>query len=116
MTRPPKVLQARFYQTAGGAEPVRDWLKGMDQDDRRQIGIDIRKVEFGWPIGMPTCKPLGKGLWEVRTDLAGKRIARMIFAIVDGEMALLHGFIKRTQKTPDDDLKLALKRKKEMES
>jgi len=115
VARQPKVLQARFYHTAGGAEPVRDWLKGMDEDDRRQIGIDIRKVEFGWPIGMPTCKPLGRGLWEVRTDLSSNRIARVIFAIADGEMALLHGFIKKTQKTSDDDLKLALKRKKEME-
>lgn len=116
MARPPKVLQARFYRTAGGAEPVRDWLKGMDEDDRRQIGIDIRKVEFGWPIGMPTCRALGRGLWEVRSDLSGKRIARVIFAIADGEMALLHGFIKKTQKTPADELELSLKRKKEMES
>ncbi len=72
-------------------------------------------MEFGWPIRMPTCKPLGRGLWEVRTDLSSNRIARVIFAIADGKMALLHGFIKKTQKTPDDDLKLALKRKKEIE-
>ncbi|PZO51202.1 MAG: type II toxin-antitoxin system RelE/ParE family toxin [Alphaproteobacteria bacterium] len=115
MARAPKILQARFYHTPGGAEPVREWLKGLDEEDRRQIGIDIRKVEFGWPIGMPTCKPLGRGLWEVRTDLCSNRIARVIFAISDGEMGLLHGFIKKTRKTPDDDLKLALKRKKEME-
>lgn len=95
---------------------MRDWLKGMDEDDRRQIGIDIRKVEFGWPIGMPTCKPIGRGLWEVRSDLSSNRIARVIFAIANGEMALLHGFVKKTQKTPADDIKLALKRKKEIEA
>jgi phage-related protein len=94
---------------------VRDWLKGLDDEDRRQIGVDIRKVEFGWPIGMPTCRALGRGLWEVRSDLSGNRIARVIFAIAEGEMALLHGFIKKTQKTPASDLDLALKRKKEME-
>jgi phage-related protein len=115
LARPPKILQARFYHTPAGAEPVREWLKTLDDEDRRQIGIDIRKVEFGWPIGMPTCKPLGRGLWEVRSDISSNRIARVIFAIADGEMALLHGFIKKTQKTPDDDLKLALRRKKEME-
>lgn len=112
----PKKIQARFYATPGGAEPVRDWLKGLDDDDRHQIGVDIRKVEFGWLIGMPTCKSLKRGgLWEVRTDLSGNRIARVIFAIAEGEMALLHGFIKKTQKTPIEDLDLALKRKKEME-
>lgn len=117
MARAPKKIPARFYHTAGGAEPVRDWLIKLDEDDRRAIGADIRTVEYGWPIGMPTCRSLKRGgLWEVRTDLAGNRIARVIFAIVDGEMALLHGFIKKTQKTPDTDIDLALKRKKEMES
>jgi phage-related protein len=115
VARPPKKIPARFYHTPAGAEPVRDWLKGLDDDDRHKIGFDIRKVEFGWPIGMPTCRTIGHGLWEVRTDLSGNRIARVIFAIVAGEMALLHGFIKKTQKTPAADLDLALKRKKEME-
>lgn len=115
MARTPKKIQARFYVTPGGAEPVRDWLKGLDDDDRYQIGVAISKVEFGWPIGMPTCRSLGRGLWEVRSDLSGSRIARVIFAMVEGEMALLHGFIKKTRKTPAEDLDLALKRKKEME-
>ncbi|MGH8431282.1 MAG: type II toxin-antitoxin system RelE/ParE family toxin, partial [Solimonas sp.] len=58
VARAPKIVQARFYHTPGGAEPVRDWLKGLDEEDRRRIGVDIRKVEFGWPIGMPTCRSL----------------------------------------------------------
>lgn len=116
MPEAPKIIHARFYRSAGGAEPVRDWLKAMSVEDRRQIGVDIMKVELGWPIGMPTCKPLGRGLWEVRSDLPGNRIARVIFAVADGEMALLHGFIKKSRKTPAGDLSLALKRKKEIDS
>jgi len=76
---------------------------------------EYQKVEFGWPIGMPYCRPLGHGLWEVRSYLAGGRIARVIFCIVGGEMVLLHGFEKTTQKTPAHDLELALKRKREID-
>lgn len=112
----PKIIEARFYQSASGAEPVRDWLKAMDQADRRAVGVDIATVEHGWPIGMPTCRPLGDGLWEVRTNLAGRRIARVIFSVVDGRMALLHGFLKTTQKTPKADLDLAKARKRDLES
>src|SRR5262245_28716785 len=80
----PKIIEVRFYATIGGAEPVRDWLKEMDQVDRRAIGADIATVEHGWPIGMPTCRPMGGGLWDVRTNLNRGRIARVIFTIVDG--------------------------------
>jgi len=113
MAKPP-VIPVRFYDLPGGSEPVRDWLKEMDRDDRRVIGEDISVVEFGWPIGMPTCRPLGDGLWEVRSNLSGGRIARVIFAINAGRMVLLHGFIKTTQKTPKADLELARKRKKDL--
>jgi phage-related protein len=94
-----------------GAEPVRDWLKALDKADRARIGEDIRTVEFGWPIGMPVCKPLGHGLYEVRTTLKN-RIARVLFGIVDDEMVLLHGFIKKSQVTPKNELELARKRLK----
>ena len=109
-----KQLPAAFYQLSSGREPVREWLKTLDEDDRRAIGEDIKDVEFSWPIGMPLCRPLGKGLWEVRSDLAGGRIARVLFCTAHGQMVLLHGFIKKTQKTPDADLELARKRKKEV--
>ncbi len=111
----PKIIEVRFYRSPSGAEPVRDWLKEMTQADRRAIGADIATVELGWPIGMPTCRPLGDGLWEVRTSLSSARAARVMFAIIDGRMALLHGFMKTTQKTPKADLDLARKRKKEFE-
>ncbi len=84
-------------------------------NDRRSVGKDIQKVEFGWPIGMPYCRPLGHGLWEVRSDLSDNRIGRVIFCIADGEMVLLHGFVKKSQKTPSQEIELALRRKKELE-
>ncbi|MGK6313852.1 type II toxin-antitoxin system RelE/ParE family toxin [Neorhizobium sp. DT-125] len=110
-----KKIVGRFYATAGGRKPVRDWLMELSREDRRQIGIDIQRVEFGWPIGMPYCRSLGHGLWEVRSDLASGRIARVIFFIHAGEMILLHGFEKKTQKTPNQEIELALKRKREIE-
>jgi hypothetical protein len=73
-----KQLPAAFYQLSSGREPVRDWLKLLDEEDRKVIGEDIKDVEFSWPIGMPLCRPLGKGLWEVRSDLVGGRIARIL--------------------------------------
>jgi phage-related protein len=87
----------------------------MIDPSKKIIGRDIQKVEFGWPIGMPYCRPLGHGLWEVRSDLTGGRITRVIFCIVGGEMVLLHGFEKKTQKTPPQDIELALKRKRDIE-
>jgi phage-related protein len=110
-----KKLQARFYETGTGRKPVREWLLEISEDDRRRIGKDIQKVEFSWPIGMPYCRALGLGLWEVRSDLTSGRIGRVIFSIIDGEMVLLHGFVKKTRKTPSQDIDLALKRKREVE-
>jgi phage-related protein len=111
---PVKRLPAAFYQLSSDREPVREWLKALAAEDRRIIGEDIKDVEFSWPIGMPLCRALGKGLWEVRSDLTNGRIARVLFCIHDGRMVLLHGFMKKTQKTPDADLELAIKRKKEI--
>jgi phage-related protein len=109
-----KRLPSAFYQLSSGREPVREWLKALAIDDRKIIGEDIKDVEFSWPIGMPLCRALGKGLWEVRSDLTQGRIARVLFCIHDGQMVLLHAFVKKTQKTPDADLELAIKRKKEI--
>ena len=103
-----KRVPAIFYRTKAGGEPVREWLKALAQEDRKRVGEDIKTVEFGWPIGMPVCRPLGVGIYEVRTSLAQNRIARVLFYIdKKGRMVLLHGFIKKTQKTPDEDLELA---------
>lgn len=110
-----KKIAAAFYRTAAGTEPVRDWLKGLSAEERREIGQDIATVEYGWPVGMPVCRPLGQSLWEVRSTLPGNRIARVIFCIVQGQMVLLHGFVKKTHKIPNDDLALARRRMKEIE-
>ncbi len=91
---------------------MRDWLKGLKPEDRKIVGEDINDVEFSWPIGMPLVRGLGDGLWEVRSDLTDGKIARVIFTVDHGSMVLLHGFIKKTQKTPKQDLDVALKRKK----
>jgi phage-related protein len=109
LERQGKRVPAIFYRTKAGGEPVRDWLKGLPSpEDRKRIGEDIKTVEFGWPIGMPVCRSLGDGIYEVRTSLTQNRIARVLFYIdKKSRMVLLHGFIKKTQKTPDEDLQLA---------
>lgn len=110
----PKRLPVVFFEAGNGAEPVRDWLGDLSVADRRIIGRDIARVEFGWPVGMPVCRSLGQGLWEVRSSLPGGRIARVFFCIDAGEMVLLHGFEKKTQKTPAAELEKAGKRMKEV--
>lgn len=107
-----KRLPTYFYRSSSGREPVREWLQGLDPADRKIIGEDIKDVEFSWPIGMPLVRSLGKELWEVRSNLTSNKIARVIFCVEQGRMVLLHGFIKKTQKTPQRDIDLALKRKK----
>jgi len=105
-----------FYRNAGGTEPVLEWLRSLPAADRRAIGVDLATVQVGWPIGMPLCRPLGGGLWEVRSDLPSRRIARLVFFADAGRIGVVHGFIKKTQKTPADDLELARRRMKEMKA
>lgn len=104
-----KKLPTVFFST-GSKEPVREWLRSLDKEDRISIGNDIQTVEFGWPIGLPVCKSMGEGLWEIRSGLTGGRIARVFFGIVSGKMVLLHAFVKKSQKTPPNDLALARSR------
>lgn len=89
-------------------------MKKLDETDRKIIGLDIATAEYGWPVGMPLSKSLGKGLFEIRSDISSNRISRVLFVVIDREIVLLHGFIKKTQKTPKQDLELALKRAKEI--
>ena len=110
-----KKLQAVFFRTDTGTEPVRDWLKGLSKKERVLIGVDLKTVEFGWPIGMPPCRHLGGGLWGIRSGLTHGRIARVVFCVSDGRMILLHGLVKKTQKTPQPDLELARRRQNEVE-
>lgn len=104
-----------FYRTSGGAEPVLDWLRSLPAEDRRIIGTDLATVQYGWSIGMPLCRALGNGLWEVRSTLKG-RIARILFFVDGGRIGVVHGFIKKTQKIPAEDLDLARRRVKEMKA
>jgi phage-related protein len=112
-----KRVPAIFFRTEAGGEPVREWLKGLrSTDDRRRIGYDIETVEFGWPLGMPACRPLQDGIYEVRTNLAQNRVARVLFYIDKmSRMVLLHGFIKKTRRTPAEDLNLARSNKSKHE-
>ena len=81
-----------FYRTSSGGEPVRDWLKGLNPDDRNAVGMDLMRAQWRWPIGMPLCRPMGDGLWEVRTELPSRRIARVLFCVHAGRLVALHGF------------------------
>jgi phage-related protein len=107
--RPLKVV---FFKTDAGNEPVREWLKDLPKEDCKIIGVDILTVQYAWPVGKPLVDHLGDGIWEVRSRLSN-RIARTLFAVVDGEIVLLHGFLKKQPKTPADELDLAKKRKKQ---
>ena len=106
-------LQVLFYKTESGNEPVREWLKSLPQSDKKLIGEDIKTVQFGWPIGMSVVRKLDQGLWEVRTELEN-RISRVLFTVLQKNIILLHGFIKKDQKTPGEDLNLARKRMRDI--
>jgi phage-related protein len=107
-------LPVLFYQTRGGADLVRDWLRSLDDSDQNTIGLDLMRVQFRWPVGMPLCRAMGGGLWEMRTNLPSNRIARLLFCVAGERILVLHGFIKKTQKTPDEELTRARRRKKEI--
>ena len=109
-----KKLPVHFYQLDSGREPVREFLLDLGRPDSRIIGEDIKTVEQGWPIGMPVCKPLGQGLWEIRSNISHGRIARIIFCIHNEKICLLHGFVKKTQQTASLDMELAKKRQADL--
>lgn len=104
-------LRVVFYKTTSGTEPVRDWLKSLPQAERKIIGDDLKTAQFGWPLGMPLIRKLEAGLWEVRSILPN-RTARALFTIEGDTMVLLHGFIKKSQKTPINELQIARQRLK----
>ena len=117
MKMPAKILQASFYATDTGKRPVREWLMELSPEDRKTIGADIATLEFCWPVGMPKCSSIKgiKGLYEIRSSISSGRIARVFFVLIGGQMVLLHGFIKKTQKTPDKELKMAASRMREVQ-
>ncbi len=113
--RAPRKVELIFFRNDAGGEPVRNWLREMGEVDRHAIGSDLLRAQWRWPVGMPLCRPMGKGLWEVRTDLPGNRTSRVLICFYRGCLVALHGFIKKTRATPEDDLALARKRQKELE-
>ncbi len=112
---PPQKIPLIFFCTDAGSEPVREWLKRLPEAERQSIGKDLSRAQWRWPVGMPLCRLLGNGLWEIRTDLPTKRTARVLLCFYRGHLVALHGFMKKTRTTPDEDLALARKRQKELE-
>ncbi|MBI1744556.1 type II toxin-antitoxin system RelE/ParE family toxin [Candidatus Acetothermia bacterium] len=110
-----KRIPAAFFRTRTGREPVREWLQSLNKEERRLIGADIKTVEYGWPIGMPLCRSIGNGVWEVRCNLSGNRIARVLFCTHEEKLVLLHGFIKKSRTLPKIDLNLTYERKSQLE-
>jgi len=103
------ILRVVFFRTDAGIEPVRSWLKDLSREARKAIGDDIKTAQYGWPLGMPLIRKLEPGLWEVRSRIP-EGIVRVVFTVGEGNMVLLHGFLKKSQKTPPDDLKTARQR------
>jgi phage-related protein len=104
-----------FYSSPAGAEPVREWLRNLPTAERHAIGRDLLRAQWRWPVGMPLCRPLSDGLWEIRTDLPTGRTARVLICLYREHLVALHGFIKKTRATPEKDLAMARKRVKELE-
>ena len=111
-SRTPRPLRTLFFKTDAGNEPVRDWLKELPRGDQKLIGADILAVQWRWPVGKPLVDSLGGGLWEVRSTL-GDRIARVFFIVVNEEIILLHGIIKKSRTAPKKELELARSRQSE---
>lgn len=107
------MFQVIFFATEGGNEPVLDWLRALPREDRLTIGTDLRTVQFGFPIGMPLCRPLGERLFEVRSTLPSRREARLIFFQHGDDLVVVSGFIKKTQKTPDQEIRVARTRQRQ---
>ena len=98
-----------FFRLDSGREPVREWLKGLSRDSRKRIGEDIKTLQFGWPVGMPLARKMDEDLWELRSNLT-PGIARTFFTVFENRIVLLHGFVKKSRKTPQNELTTAKRR------
>jgi len=102
-----QILVVNFFLTKSGTEPVRYWLRSLEKEERKTIGEDIKLVQFRWPLGMPLIRKMEANLWEVRSKFTNGNISRVFFTVRNGQMILLHGFIKKSQKTPQKEIDLA---------
>lgn len=109
------ILPVTFYKTPAGNDPIAEWFRSLHKADRKRVGLDLFRVQQNWPIGMPVCRSLGKGLWEVRSSLDSSRIARVLFFTFNDEICVVNAFIKKSQATPTSELDIARKRMKEMQ-
>ncbi len=107
------LLSVTFFKTQSGNEPVRDWLRGLETDYKKVIGEDIKLIQFRWPLGMPLVRKMEADLWEARSNLPQGNISRVFFTVSGSQMILLHGFIKKSQKTPKKEIEQARRRKNE---
>jgi len=98
-----------FFQSQVGREPVREWIKSLPYQDKKTLGADIKTLQFGWPMGMPLVRKIEPDLWEIRSDISNG-IPRVFFTVQGQFIILLHGFVKKSTKTPLVDLSLARKR------
>ncbi|MCU7939801.1 MAG: type II toxin-antitoxin system RelE/ParE family toxin [gamma proteobacterium symbiont of Bathyaustriella thionipta] len=113
MIKTAPLLSVNFFMTHSGNEPVREWLRALETDYKKSIGEDIKLIQFRWPLGMPLVRKMETDLWEARSNLAHGNISRIFFTISGSQMVLLHGFIKKAQKTPKKEIEQARRRKNE---
>ncbi len=106
---------AYFFRSESGREPVLEWLRGLPDEERAVIGLDLQRLEYRWPIGMPHSRPLGGGLHELRSKLPGGRTARLLFFVAEKRLIIVTGFMKKTRTTPHDEIALARVRKRAWE-
>ena len=104
-----------FYQTPSGNKVVLEFIRDLSAEDRKVVGEDLKTVQIGFPMGLPLCRPLGEGLYEIRSSLASRREMRLIFYFdrPRQSLAIVHALIKKSAKLPKADLELARKRKDE---
>lgn len=105
-------LRVKFYKTPSGNEPVKEWLKSLSRETKKTVGEDIRAVQIVWPQGMPLVRHMEGKIWELRSNVKNG-IARIFFTIKNEYIVLLHGFAKKTQRTPQQEFEIARKRLKE---
>ena len=113
MIKTEPLLSVTFFKTLSGNEPIREWLRALETDYKKSIGEDIKLIQFRWPLGMPLVRKMETDLWEARSNLANGNISRVFFTVSGSQMVLLHGFIKKAQKTPKKEIDLARRRKNE---
>jgi phage-related protein len=107
--------KVQFYQTANGNDVVADFIRNLPADDRKVVGRDLMRLQIGYPMGPPLCKPLKPPIWELRSSVPSKREVRLLY-FFDGPsqvIVVVHAFIKARRTTPKADIDIAEKRKDE---